>query len=155
MRLPRLLTRLRPVLAGLGPHPMAAQTPEEHAAAVLDTIRAEPLLVRAFLQAMPKGGDLHIHPSGSVYAESLIAYAAADGLCVARATRVVVAPPCDPAEGRVPVRAALTDQALYGALIDAWSRWDFVPAPGVSGHDQFFAAFRSEEHTSELQSRQY
>src|SRR5258708_37295004 len=39
-------------------------------------------MLRQFLQAMPKGGDLHNHLSGSVYAESYLGYAASDGLCV-------------------------------------------------------------------------
>ena len=31
---------------------------------------------------MPKGGDLHLHLSGAVYAETLIREAAGDNLCV-------------------------------------------------------------------------
>src|SRR5258707_4357093 len=39
-------------------------------------------MLRQVLQAMPKGGDLHNHLSGSVYAESYLRYAADDGICV-------------------------------------------------------------------------
>ena len=35
-----------------------------------------------FLQAMPKGGDLHNHLLGAVYAESFIQWASDGGLCV-------------------------------------------------------------------------
>jgi adenosine deaminase len=36
----------------------------------------------AFLRDMPKGGDLHMHLSGAVYAETFLRDAAEDGLCV-------------------------------------------------------------------------
>ena len=37
--------------------------------------------LRAFLRRMPKGGDLHTHLSGAVYAERFIAWAAQQHLC--------------------------------------------------------------------------
>jgi hypothetical protein len=123
---------------GAPPAPSAA---EAGTAAYLERVRDEPLLLRAFLQAMPKGGDLHNHPSGAEYAESFIAYAAEDGLCVAPTTLALVPPPCDATEGRQPASAALSNQTLYDALVDAWSMRDFVPTPGHSGHDQFFGTF--------------
>ncbi len=42
---------------------------------------------------MPKGGDLHSHLSGAVYAESFLAWAAGDGACVATATLTLEPPP--------------------------------------------------------------
>src|SRR5579875_1189604 len=47
----------------------------------------------AFLKPMPKGGDLHMHLSGAVYAETFIREAAEQGLCVA---------PVDPGKPAVP-----------------------------------------------------
>src|SRR5688572_29459121 len=91
-----LVALLPPVAPGAraAQAPVASAAPAEAgAAAYLESIRDEPLLLRAFLQAMPKGGDLHNHPSGAVYAESLIAYAAEDELCVVRTTLVLAAPP--------------------------------------------------------------
>ena len=49
-------------------------------------IRADPLSLFAFLREMPKGGDLHNHLSGSIYAESYLRWAAEDNLCLAAAT---------------------------------------------------------------------
>src|SRR5262245_37506365 len=92
---------------------------------------------------MPKGGDLHNHLAGAVYAESLIGYAVANGQCVERATQLVVAGPCDPcdATSRKPGAAcAYQDQALYNALIDGWSMRNWRPER-ESGHDRFFATF--------------
>ncbi len=115
---------------------------EQRTAAYFETVRDEPLALAAFLRAMPKGGDLHNHPSGAEYAERFIAYAAEDGLCVVRATLTLVAPspPCDAADGRPPAASALADQSLYDALVDAWSMRNWNPAR-IAGHDQFFGTF--------------
>src|SRR5271167_3066369 len=61
----------------------AAQTPEQRTAELktaryLDSIRKQPSMLLAFLHDMPKGGDLHNHLEGAVYAEDLIEFAAAD-----------------------------------------------------------------------------
>src|SRR5262249_37960801 len=45
-----------------------APTAEARAAAHFDSIRRDPLRLALFLRAMPKGGDLHNHLSGAVYA---------------------------------------------------------------------------------------
>jgi len=127
--------------------PSTAATPtrdtesEQRTAAYFETVRAEPLLLGAFLRAMPKGGDLHNHPSGAEWAERFIAYAVEEGLCVVRVTMTLRPPPCDPADGRPPAADALQQQALYDALVDAWSMRAFVPRAGLSGHDQFFGTF--------------
>jgi adenosine deaminase len=99
----------------------------------------------AFLKPMPKGADLHMHLSGAVYAETFIAEAVKQGLCVdpkalsfAQPTTGAYAP-CGP--GHLPISAALKDQKLYDALIDVFSMRSFVPSAGMSGHDQFFATF--------------
>ena len=45
---------------------------------LFESVRHDPLLLRRFLEQMPKGGDLHNHLSGTVYGESYIRWAAAD-----------------------------------------------------------------------------
>ena len=101
--------------------------------------------LRAFTRAMPKGADLHVHLSGAVYAEDFIAWAAAANLCVHRSDKRIVAPPtqqpCDPAQTQ-PVADALTSQALYDSIVNAFSMRNYVPSPSMpSGHDQFFVTF--------------
>ena len=105
----------------------------------LTAIRNQPLLLEAFLREMPKGGDLHNHLSGAIYAESYLRWAADDKLCLVTATFTLVAGVCDANVGRPAASAALQDSALYNATIDAWSmrNWE----PGHNGHDHFFAAF--------------
>ncbi len=111
----------------------------------------------AFLKPMPKGGDLHMHLSGAVYAETFIAEAAQQGLCVApvdpgtpavpegqRALRFVPpqdGKPNDCPAGELPVGEAMKRQALYDDMIDSFSMRAFVPTEGIDGHDQFFAMF--------------
>ncbi|HLK31675.1 MAG TPA: hypothetical protein VKT29_01215, partial [Terriglobales bacterium] len=99
-----------------------------------------PSLLLAFLEQMPKGGDLHNHLSGGIYAESYIAWAAHDGLCVERATMTLVQPPCNESGGKPPAAVALRDPGLYAQLVDAFSMRDWNAARD-SGHDHFFEAF--------------
>ena len=111
----------------------------------------------AFLKPMPKGGDLHMHLSGAVYAETFIAEAAREGLCLAPLDNGTPAVPeahdavrfvhpqqgkpnlCAP--GEVSAAAALKNQPLYDDLIDSFSMRGFVPSEGITGHDHFFATF--------------
>ena len=64
-----------------------AQTAEQKTARYLDSIRKQPSLLLAFLQEMPKGGDLHNHLSGATYAEDLLDFAASDNSCVEASKR--------------------------------------------------------------------
>jgi len=110
----------------------------------LESVRPQPSLVLAFLRDMPKGGDLHNHLSGALYAENLIDYAADDGLCVDRTTSALIAPPCDAScetyTSKPAIRCAYQDHVLYNAIIDAWSMRNWRPGD-ESGHDHFFSTF--------------
>jgi len=123
---------------------------EQHAQLVFERAAGNPLKLRAFLQEMPKGGDLHMHLSGAVYAETFLQDAIADNFCVDTATfdlkpgagpaKSIAAPPVC-AAGQQPAENALKDQKLYDAVIDAFSMRTFVPKSGIDGHDQFFSTF--------------
>ena len=114
------------------------------------TAKANALALAAFLEKMPKGGDLHMHLSGAVYAETFLKNAAADNLCVNPKTLSFVrnagmaqgtsAGPVCP-DGAVSAVSVFQDQKLYDGLVDSFSMRSFVPSAGVSGHDQFFATF--------------
>lgn len=118
-----------------------------------ERLREDPLLLRRFLEQMPKGGDLHNHLSGAAYAETYIRLGASDGLCVD--TQTLAYTSCTAGSTtQIPAAQALTDSRLYSRLLDAMSMRQFR-AIGESGHDHFFAAFVkfaavSREHTSEL-----
>jgi adenosine deaminase len=119
-------------------------TSEARAARSLEEARQEgPGALRAFLVRMPKGGDLHMHLSGAVYAETFIREAGEDGICV-NASQLAMdaknhAPHC-PA-GESPAAEVPSNQHLYDQLIDAFSMRAFVPVTGDSGHDHFFDTF--------------
>ncbi|WP_295447183.1 hypothetical protein, partial [uncultured Thiodictyon sp.] len=106
----------------------------------LRTLRSQPPLLWAFLKDMPKGGDLHSHLSGAIYAESMLGWAAEDGLCVNNQTLTLSKPPCHEDAGQLPATKAQTDASLYRRMIDAWSMRN-PAASGLSGHDQFFDSF--------------
>ena len=90
----------------------------------LEALRTNPTELRAFLRRMPKGGDLHTHLSGAVYAERFIAWAAEQKLCADPAHTLLSKPQCDP--GDVSAADAMHDQKLYDQLVT------FVCADGRS-----------------------
>jgi hypothetical protein len=117
-------------------------------AATLADARANPAALRAFLYRMPKGGDLHIHLSGGIFAERYIAWAIADRLCVQVSDYSIVNPPCDQSKGTPPIAEAVgavdttAKQQTYDRIVDALSMRNFRPsAAEPTGHDHFFAAF--------------
>jgi hypothetical protein len=92
---------------------------------------------------MPKGGDLHVHLSGAVYAESMIDWASENALCVDRTTSKLMHAACDscePYKNKPSVRCAYQDHILYDQLVDAWSMRNWHREE-ESGHDHFFATF--------------
>lgn len=117
---------------------------ERRASRHFESIRNQHPLLVAFLQEMPKGGDLHNHLWGAIYAEEWIDFAAQDGLCVDRTTSLLLAPPCDVScdkyTSKPAVSCAYADHVLYNSVVDAWSMRNWTPGDG-SGHDHFFATF--------------
>lgn len=107
-------------------------------------MRHSPPLALAFLREMPKGGDLHNHLGGAIYAEDLIDFAAKDKLCVDTTTMAAVGGECDSkceAHAAIPaVECSYLDPALYNTIVDAWSMRNWERGR-ESGHDHFFATF--------------
>jgi adenosine deaminase len=118
-------------------------------------LRNDPPSLYAFLLRMPKGGDLHNHVSGAIYAESYLRAAAEDGLCADLRAGAIVAPGADGGCGEnLPAARAESDNALRNALIDSLSMRNFVPGR-ESAHDHFFSTFDKfgpwkEEHHGEF-----
>jgi adenosine deaminase len=109
---------------------------EQNTSDVLDAIATDTTALAAFLRAIPKGGDLHNHLTGAVYAETYLEWAREDMDCINTTTHVVVYPSmCSASTRPVP-----TSGSFYDEVVRAWSMEEFVP--GVeSGHDHFFATF--------------
>jgi len=136
-----LMLSAAPVMAR--PPAAAPASNEVRTASYLDRIAGSSPRLRIFLQAMPKGADLHNHAGGANFAEDYLRWAAADGLCIATDTHHVVDPPCN-APGRMPAAGIERDYPHYSRAIDAFSTRGFeagVGDPMVSGYDRFFATF--------------
>ncbi len=111
-----------------------------------ESIRKDPNLLVAFLLQMPKGGDLHNHLSGAIYAETLIGWAKDQHACVDPKTfyltpslKLSTGDPNCPAPTAL-AETALTNPVLYRGMVDAYSmrNWE---VSGQSGHDHFFDTF--------------
>jgi hypothetical protein len=89
------------------------------------------------LRALPKGGDLHNHTSGSITTEKLIAWGAEDGACVSTDSYVASAP-C--AAMTTPLSAAEPGTELYEEVLSAWSMESFEGSL-LEAHQHFFDAF--------------
>ena len=115
---------------------------EQKTAGYFESIRKSPPKQMAFLLKMPKGGDLHNHLSGAIYAEHYIEWAAQKGLCVNNGTMALAVPasPSTCSTGQTAANTALTNSVLYRQMVDAWSMRNWQLS-GQSGHDHFFDAF--------------
>lgn len=122
----------------------AAQLHAASAANTLAAVTNDDNRLRHFLFKFPKGGDLHTHFGGAVYAESFLRWAAEDGKCWHTTTLTITPPPCD-----APHLAALADiyPSPSGAvgldvnpLIDALSTRNHHLRE-LSGHNHFFVTF--------------
>ncbi len=108
-----------------------------------ESIRNNTAELTAFFSQMPKGGDLHNHYSGSVYAETYISYVVQQDYVINEGTLEVKSAP--PKEGKGWVRfSKLNDSGLLAGykqkLIQKWSVKDYN---GVSypSDKQFFETF--------------
>jgi len=133
-----------------GALPAAAETDDtERAAAWFEAHRNQPPSLRIFLRRMPKGGDIHSHLGGAVYAESYLAWAAEEDFCVRKVGEALKLEKCV-AEGPMVTRlATLTDQRIYNRLIDQMSTRNLAFSDR-SGHDDFFSSFRTAGPVSRL-----
>src|ERR1700743_2759160 len=78
------LSALALVLLAAPPAQGAPPSREAQVAAILAKAAASHPRLLGLLQDFPKGGDLHNHLDGSVYAEDFLTWADADGDCIAR-----------------------------------------------------------------------
>lgn len=135
-------------------NPPALTASEAPVALWLEQNRHRPPALQAFVQRLPKGGDIHSHLSGAVYAEHYLAWAAQDGYCVDPVGPALVPPSGCQRGGRLVPAAQLMEQpALYQQLVDRWSTRNLAFA-GRSGHDQFFQAFAGFNPIASSPSRQ-
>lgn len=124
----------------------------ERVSAWFEANRHRPTKLRAFLQRMPKGGDIHSHLSGAVYGESYLEWAAELGYCVNTITLELIEPQGCNGDNAI-AAVDLPNTKHYNTWLDRWSTRNLAFA-GESGHDRFFNAFQGfDPLSSELSLR--
>jgi adenosine deaminase/adenosine deaminase CECR1 len=118
-------------------------------AAWFDAHRNRPPSLRAFLQRMPKGGDIHTHLGGAVYAETYLDWALDTGYCVRESPDALRLSRCTDDPSLTPLSGKLYDSGAYDRLIDQMSVRDLAQS-GRSGRDEFFVSFRTFGPVSRL-----
>ena len=116
-----------------------APSDEELIAQRFEGLRDNPGELRAFFLAMPKGGDIHNHLTGAIYAEDLIDEASAQNLCINLDNYTVSPKYCGSANSE-PINNSYSDSKLYGQIVDAWSMRD-SELLDESKRDHFFNTF--------------
>ena len=111
---------------------------EERASERLNAILGDIEALEVFLAGVPKGGDLHLHLSGSVYAETYMEWAREDGgFCITN-YNLALSKSCSDSSKSSPVPEP--GEELFDEVIGAWSMQGFV-AGKETGKDHFFATF--------------
>ena len=103
-----------------------------------ESIKGNHAALRQFFTAMPKGGDVHNHLTGSAYAETYFELAASKGMFVNPETgRLYAKKPVDIETIRL--SKDMDDLHNYRmALIDKWSIRNFQPYKYPLGPDEYF-----------------
>lgn len=112
------------------------------ASAKIDALRDKPAGLYAYLLKFPKGGELHNHLSGAVYAEDYLTWAGEKDLCIDTQAKAIAPGPCKGPK-LVPARGLDSrDPALYNTIVDWISvRGWLNGTTNLSGYDAFFSVF--------------
>lgn len=117
------------------------------AGSYLEKIRNNEALLTAFFQQMPKGGDLHHHFSGSIYAEPLLERAIAEDFYLNLETMAVAK--TKPSNGNWQTFSSLKNEGKLSfyeqQVMQTWSAKDYNGS--VPSDDLFFDSFQKFEPT--------
>lgn len=116
-----------------------------------DAHRDQPPSLRMFLQRMPKGGDIHSHLGGAVYAESYLEWAAEEGFCVREDGERLEIEKCVAVDSNATPLSELSDSRIYNRLIDEMSIRN-QEISGQAGHGDFFSSFETIAPVSRLRA---
>ncbi|GAB2541445.1 adenosine deaminase [Spirosoma aerophilum] len=114
----------------------------QNVAAYFEKIRTNSAALTAFMAQMPKGGDLHHHYSGSVYAETFLEYVIENNFSINRTTFAIAPTPPD-SDGWTTFAVLRAEGALERYkqhLLQQWSVKDFNPVDSPPDK-QFFDSF--------------
>lgn len=143
----KLLFILVVLVAGFGLNSCMKMNPKYVVADQFDELKNDDEKLRSFFEKMPKGGELHHHAIGSIFAEDLIDIAVEHGCYINPRTLEVYKDENQAINQVVPDTESLPiaiflDQypGNRDRIIDAWSIRNYK-AQGKNGHDWFFASF--------------
>lgn len=94
-----------------------------------------------FFTMMPKGGDLHHHYSGAIYAEQYLEWVDKEGFCVNKTSYTIEK--TKPAAGCLSGQDVMNDNTVLANLLQRWSDKDFYNHSGIQSPPdrQFFDTF--------------
>jgi hypothetical protein len=122
------------VLVGIG-----CKSDDRSLESVWNEIRSDPDKLETFIQQLPKGGDLHHHLLGSVYAETFLQIALEQNMWIDTVSFQLHSD--SSGSGIVPVfRAGALVSDFENRLINTWSVRN-LDTTKTSGHDHFFSTF--------------
>lgn len=134
-----------------GAHAAPASNEEltrRHFAELVSGARPRTAELTMFFSMMPKGGDLHHHYSGAIYAEQYLDWVDKQRYCVDKASYKIVSDPAAMAVGRasgscLSSAEVIADNAMYRELLQRWSIKDFANHGAVQPPPdrQFFDTF--------------
>ncbi|SHH24115.1 adenosine deaminase [Massilia sp. CF038] len=145
------------LVAGSSAHAAPKSNPNEaatarHFAALIAGAEPKTAELTLFFSQMPKGGDLHHHYSGAIYAEQFISWVDKQGYCINKQSyrietdkSVVAAERAKAAADRACLSGADTvaDDGVYRELLQRWSSKDFYNHGALQAPPdrQFFSTF--------------
>ncbi len=111
---------------------------EDVVEAYFEELKGDKESLALFFHKMPKGGDLHHHACGAVYAERYIDYALEDNLFINPRTYQLYT---DPTNSTIPIQDLLEGSPnRRDSIIDHWSVRNYKENQR-DGHDWFFNTF--------------
>ena len=116
-----------------------ASVAEQRVQQRLDALASDESSLRAFVQQIPKGADLHNHISGAVAIEKFIQWASEDGFCTEGPNWMATPGPCTGTQ--VPVANTSTDSKLNADILSSWSMEGHTQDALLDRHKHFFATF--------------
>lgn len=106
-----------------GPVSANEQMTARHLASLINAPSPRLAELTLFFTQFPKGGDLHHHYSGSVYAENYVAWIDKNNWCINKASYRIETKA--PYEGCLSGTALMADNGAYRELLQRWSSKDF------------------------------
>lgn len=82
-------------------------------------------LLHLFFSTMPKGGDIHHHYSGSLYAETYLEWVSKKGWFIDKCTLNIIKKPQKNSCELLSVKELMSNAKLYRKLLSLWSDKDY------------------------------